>query len=154
MKKGIFVVLILALVMAFAMPIAAGPSDTYALYPVSADPCLNSNVAKKSAAISVSTSTVTSLIAAVTGKRVYVCNVAGAVQTATTFKLWSGITDATGACNTSKTALTGAMNMAANSAAYLAYGGTVAVSSGSSTAVCMELGGANNFNGIITYVQQ
>jgi hypothetical protein len=157
MRKGLFAVLILALVVMFAMPVMAGPSDTYLMYPKSADPCQNPSITKKSVAVAIQTTTVTSLISAVTGKKVYICQVVGTGHSASvgTLKLWSGITDATGACNTSKTALTGVMKMAAAASLYLGYGGSIAVSTPTSSAVCAEAGGAGySFDGVISYVQQ
>ena len=125
----------------------------------SGDPCQNPNVAKSSAAVSLSSATTGTIVAGVTGKVIYVCDftasLSGTAANAVTAKLFSGATT-TNPCDTSSADKTGTFTPtgAAGSPIHMGFGGTVfSVSSGKS--LCsVTTGTSPGLYGSITYVQQ
>ncbi len=149
--KGLSVFLLVVMLLVVGAMATAGPSDTYVLYPVSADPCANPSVAKSSAVISAATGT-TSLVGLTAAKSIYVCSVS-AVLSGTTpdFTLVTG----TGTlCATGVTSLTGVMKPLTGTWVNLGYGGTVVKSVSAGDICAVMSAGTTAANGIITYVKQ
>ncbi len=145
------IMLFIFTVVVVAMTAVAGPSDTYVLYPISADPCQNPSVAKSSALISVATGT-TNLVSLTASKSVYVCSVY-VVPTGTTpdFQLSTGLTST---CSTSISYLTGVIKPSTSTPISLNWGGTV-VKGSSGGAVCAIMSASTTTaTGVITYVKQ
>jgi len=152
MKKfSVFTVLAMLFLVLMAVSAMAGPGDTYAVYPISADPCLNSSVTKTSAVVSVSTGT-TALVSLSASKSIFVCSLS-VVPTGTTpdFQL---VTGTTSTCYTSMSTLTGVMKPLTGTAVNLRYGGTV-VKGVSGGAICAVMSASTTTaTGVITYVKQ
>ena len=132
----------------------AGPSIITTEFGVSADPCLNHNTVKSSAAISISTATTTSLVAASGTKKIYVCDVAVTMSgTSPTATFITGTTTTT-ACDTGPSNLTGAMTPSATVGNMkLGYGGTV-MKTAAGGALCVTSAATTAIYGLVTYVQQ
>ena len=105
-------------------------------------------VTARPSTVAVSVTTTTQLVAAVTGQRVYACGVYLDNDTATTalqFKYGTG-----SLCATNETDLTGAMTVATLS---MENAGATQLTTGSGTAMCLELNSNTQVNGWLTYVQ-
>ena len=154
---SIMAVLILVIMAAVAM---AGPSDTYVLYPISADPCQNPSVAKSSAVISAVTNTLTEAVALTASKSIYICDLStsltGTTANETSFQLVSGTTT-TFPCDTDQSSVTGlhkANSQAAGGTFHEGYGGTL-WKAASGKALCTKTTGTNSVvTGTVTYVKQ
>ena len=121
-------------------------------WPVEAQPSQSETpsrcVTARPLTVSVSLTTTTELIAAVSGQRVYACGIYLDNDTATTelqFKYGTGTL-----CATNETNLTGAITAAAVS---MANAGATQLTTGSGTAMCLELNSNTQVNGWLTYVQ-
>ena len=123
-------------------------------YQISLDPCLNHNVAKSSAAISISTATTTTLVAATTGKAIYVCDIAVTMSGTNPTGTFVQGTTITNPCDTGPSNLTGAMSPSATVGNLkLGYGGTV-LKTAKSAALCVTSAATTAIYGLITYVKQ
>jgi hypothetical protein len=118
------------------------------------DPCQDAAIAKASVAIAQSTATTAALVAAVSGKAVYLCSLAAsAVGTNPTMTLKTG-TQASTACDTATASLTGAMiPAAADGMVNMGVGHTITngIASGQ---LCLTTGATTSIQGVMTYVQQ
>ena len=151
MKRYIFGVLAIVIVALMALSAFAGPSDTFVLYPYSADPCQNTSIAKSSAIISNTTTTLISSITNTTsGKALYICNVTATASGASTFQLTSASTTTT-ACDTASTNLTPAFDMATGASIRMSFGGTLFKTVAAQN-LCTNSTGT--VRGVVTYVKQ
>ena len=114
------------------------------------DPCANPAVAKSSAVINVSVAGEASLVAAATGKSIYVCSIVdGSAGTTPSLTLQSGTV---AGCASGTTAMTGAIPFASSSMLNMHWGGTL-VQVPSGQALCALTVGTGH-NGVVTYVAQ
>ncbi len=121
---------------------------------INSDPCQDPILQKQSAAINLGASATTAVVAASTGKSIYVCNFeASAVGTNPTLTFKYG-TQTTTACDTGAVNLTGAMiPAAADGMIMLEYGGTV-MTSPASNQLCITTGATTSIQGVLNYIQQ
>lgn len=121
---------------------------------MTADVCQDSSIAKSSVAVNVGASTTAALVAAVTGKSVYLCSfAASAVGTNPTMTLKSG-TQTTNPCDTGAVSLTGAMvPAAADGMVNLGVGSTITTAAAAKQ-LCLTTGATTSIQGVATYVQQ
>ena len=119
------------------------------------DPCQNPGVAKLSIPVSQTSSTTAALVAASTGKSVYMCAFhATAAGTNPTALIEYG-TQTTTACDTGATALTGTMAPSATIGSIdLAAGGISVLSAPASKQLCLVTGATSSVQGVLVYVQQ
>ena len=111
------------------------------------DPCKNPAAGTTSVAVS-GVTTLAQQVALSAGKQIYVCQFTASVGTTGTVQLEYG----TGTnCGTGTTALTGAVNVAANTPVSIGWGGAV-VTTPASNALCLVASQAAA--GVISYVQQ
>lgn len=126
------------------------------------DPCAGGSVAKSSVAISVTSATTTSLVAASGTTTVYVCGYSFTIAPSATSADTALIERGTGAaCVTTQAALTGTYGngdlTSAAPATVVSVGnaGQTVVKSAGSDAICLVTAGtAVNVQGVLTYVQQ
>jgi hypothetical protein len=137
----------------------AGPSDTFVVYPISADPCLNPSTAKSSAVVSGVTTTTSLVVASTAAKSIYVCNLA-TYQTSTTayatsFKLVSGTTT-TYPCDTGQVQLSGDIGSSAVGGTTLnqGFGGTLFKAASGKNLCTTQTGTGSTLTGTITYIKQ
>lgn len=102
-----------------------------------------------SASVSDATSGLTQIVAAVSGKAIYVTGYTLIVNASVSAQ-WEYGTGVN--CATGTTALTGAMSFAANSGATAGQGNTLFIPAGD--ALCLNLGGAVQVSGSVSYAQQ
>ena len=114
------------------------------------DPCKNPNVVTSSAAINITSATTTALVAPLTGKSVYVCQLSVTVAGASATVLLEYGTGAT--CGTGTTSLTGTFAGGTNSLISMGWGGAI-VATPASNALCL-VSGATGIQGVVSYVQQ
>lgn len=121
----------------------------------SGDPCANPNVAKASAAISISSATTTELVPAVTGKTVYVCAYQiSAVGTAPTAKFETG-TKVSTACDTNPANSTGALSVPTGTTITSPSTGLDLFNGAAAGEMCLVSAGTiTSVTGFLTYVQQ
>ena len=133
---------------------AADPALVVVLSPNSGDPCQNPAIAKSSAIINVGAATTGSLVAASTGKVIYVCGyLATLAGTTPTVKFVQGTTSST-ACDTGAADITGTMAPTSGSVLHGGYGGTLFATSASNALCATTSGSGSSFQGRVTYVQQ
>ncbi len=125
------------------------------------DPCMSPDIAKSSAAISITSATTTSIVAVSGATVVYVCGFAFTIAPSATSADTALIEYGTGAACTSPTVLTGTFgNGDLTSAApvtLIHYGGAgqTVMKSAASAGICiLSAGTAVNIQGVLTYVQQ
>ena len=149
---AVLLVIAFAMVGAFASLSSAGPSDTFVLYPYSADPCQNTSIAKSSVVITSTTSTNLGLVAATALKSTYICavTVTGGAVAGSTFQLKSGTTT-TDQCDTGTVNLTPAHIMGAYGGVRMGYGGMITKTT-TSVQLCTTVSGSVTAN--VTYVKQ
>lgn len=164
MKKlfSLMVLMFLAITAISAMVgmVTAGPSDTVAIYPISADPCANPSTVKSSAVISAATNTTSQLVALTVSKSIYICDLStsltGTTGNDTSFQLVSGTTT-TIACDTGQVNVSGIYKVNSQAAGqyfHLGYSGTI-MKVASGKALCSKNTGTNSvLTGTITYVVQ
>lgn len=121
----------------------------------SADLCQDAAISKSSAVVNVGASTTAALVAAATGKSVYLCSfVASAAGTNPTMTFKSG-TQTTVACDTGVVSLSGAMVPSATTGMVsMGPGSTVLKTSAVSQQLCLTTGATTSIQGVLTYVQQ
>jgi hypothetical protein len=159
MKKMFSIIALMFMLFCLTLPMAmAGPSDTYVLYPISADPCQNPSVAKSSALISTGTNTTSLVVALTAAKSIYVCSVGAyltGTTTLTTFELVSG-TSTTYPCDTGSASLTGlrGITSAEGTNVYMGYGGTIFKTASAKQLCSVTTGTSSNVVGVVTYVKQ
>ena len=130
-------------------------TGTQAANRTAVDPCADPAKMKSSAAIAQTSGTTAAIIAASSGKSIYVCGLqATAVGTNPTATLESG-TQITTACDTTAANLTGAMNPSATVGSIsLGAGGSTVLATPASSQLCLITGPTTSIQGVVTYVQQ
>lgn len=125
-----------------------------------ADPC-NSNVAKSSAAINISSATTTALVPVSGSTAVYVCgfsmSISQVITTANTIKFEYGTGTACASGATSLTGTYGTGGITAGTPIVISQGGSGTVfSAPSANGLCAvtTIGASGSFEGVLTYVQQ
>jgi hypothetical protein len=122
-----------------------------------ADPCQNSNAAKSSAAINITTATTTAIVALSAGKTIYVCALS-MQETSNTGNITYQWEYGTGAACSSPTALSGAYSTDNAQVASQSLGGSTLFGIPASNALCIVTTGAPGTNagffGFVSYVQQ
>jgi hypothetical protein len=128
--------------------------------PGTTDPCLNSTL-KSSVVINISSATTTQLVAAVTGKAVYVCGFLFTISQVVTTANTLGFEYGTGTnCGTGTIALTGLLGgggiIAAPPITVQAPSDGTDFSAPTSNALCAvtAIGATGSFQGYLSYVQQ
>jgi hypothetical protein len=128
---------------------------------LTADPCFNPNNAKSSAVINISTATTTSIVAAVAGATVYVCDFVITIsQVATTANTLKFVTGTGATCGTGTTDLTGAFGAGGVTAAApiviasASTGTTIKSVVGGGICATTTIGATASFVGVLIYVQQ
>ncbi len=121
----------------------------------STDPCQDPSIQKSSVAISQSSSTTAAVVAAATGKSIYMCAFhATAVGTNPTVTVKYG-THTSADCDTGATNLTGAMNPSATVGSIdLVIGGATVASAPASNQLCLTTAATSTVTGVLVYVQQ
>lgn len=158
MMLAVAVVLFIIFAVGVTPSVDAGPSDTFVLYPISADPCQNTSKAKSSALISVGTNTTAEVVTLTANKSIYICNVSAylsGTSTLTTFNLVSGTTT-TYPCDTDVTIVmpTVGVTSAIGTNVNIGYGGTL-FKAGSGLQLCSVTTGTDSaVAGVVTYVKQ
>ncbi len=137
-----------------ALVVAVHPSTPVLLSTALGDPCQNPHVAKSSAVINVGAATTGSLVAASSGKAIYVCGYTASLGgTTPTVKFVQGTTSST-ACDTGPADLSGAMAPTSGSIWSAGFGGTLIQTSAGNALCATTTGASSSFQGRITYVQQ
>lgn len=118
------------------------------------DVCQNENIPKSSKSIVISTATTTELVAAVSGKVIYVCALdftTGGTAPTYTFKTGTKVSTA---CDTGPVSLTGTFAPTTGST-FLALGSGTLMQSATSGEICVTTAGTTPAaNGFMTYIQQ
>jgi hypothetical protein len=124
-------------------------------YAAGNDPCQNPLIAKSSASIAITSATTTKLVAASTGKKVYVCGVKATIAGTTPTIEFEYGTKVSTECDTGATALTGAFAPTAGSILGIGDGGQVQFQTIASNELCaVTTGTSPSFQGFLVYVQQ
>lgn len=143
-----------------SFPSIDGSTILSVLSPIGADPCQNSNVAKSSVAINITSAATTQLVAISGTKSIYVCHfdmtISEVITTPNTLQFEYGTSTTCVGAN-KLTGLYGDKGITAGAPIVVSagYGGTIfAVPSANGLCALTAIGAAGSFQGILTYVQQ
>lgn len=141
--------------MAASVPVTmASDQTTITVSMAGGDVCQNPSIAKLSTALTISTATTTSIVAAVGGKIVYVCSINFTTGgTLPTYKIISG-TQAVTPCDTGPADLTGTFAPISGSSFMVNGPGTLVQTAASKQLCIVTAGTLPAANGFLTYVQQ
>jgi hypothetical protein len=119
------------------------------------DPCASPSAVKQSASIAFSSATTAALVAAVAGKKIYVCSIYFTISSGTTptiaFKAGTG-----GSCGAAVVTFTGVMALPTASGSVIQFGGgySTFVTAAGSEFCATTAGTTPTGNGFLVYVQQ
>jgi hypothetical protein len=154
MKK--FLVLALAAISfcAVAAHAQTGPNQTVIQYKSNLNPCQSVSFPKSTAVISISATGTTAIIAAVTGKKIYLCDFKATITGTTPTLLFLTGTQTTTACDTAAANLSGTFAPTSGSLLSLGMPGGIATTI-TSGQLCATAGGTTpSVQGVLSYVQQ